>query len=586
MENTKKYKLYKDGKKWVVGAIAVAGFSFATTNLQQVSADTTTNSDPQAVQKTDTAQDDKQVQLQPASSNEQQDTKAAQSEQVKSDVPTTVAPNTTPDEAKSTIDKAQDTVKGNVDTAKQSGVEVTEGATQDVTLNKDNVGSKSNEILNDLNKQDEAIKQATATQQENDKAYQDATQNRNDVIKQGQADIDKANASQDKAIDEAKQSGVKVTQDTTALSPEYKPTQGLTGQDLLAVQKYNADLAKKTYEQAVASTNASTAEIEKTRLEDIRRQGIWQATSDRIKKANADRKAIFDKLTQEYMTGTNLEKNLVAKTQTDQDTGTLQTFMNADVNQETGEFTLSHDMNNNGTIIGRGYLKGKILYEVKSNGDGSETVKVTGIELYSYTYNKITDNTNPNKNINFHVYDFNGNEIYAKYHDGGGSFDDAINKTFALDKTFILLPNQSSDLFEFLKIDDNWDVNTHGQVSVQFKNTNKQPTPPDYEVVPSQPDMLSVLAHKYTVVEMPAPETPEQQKVSVHFYNVSVEPEPAQPKEETPVQPTPTKVVAQASVLPETGSEANNGSIILGITSTLASLSLLGAMRNKFKKQK
>lgn len=585
MENTKKYKLYKDGKKWVVGAIAVAGFVFATTNMQQVSADTTTSSDPQAVQKTDTTQDDKQVQLQPASSNEQSE-KTVQSEQVTSDVPTTVSQNATPDEAKSTIDKAQDTVKGNVDTAKGAGVEVTEGATQDVTLNKDNASSKSNEILTDLNKQDEAVKQATVTQKANDKAYQDATQNRNDVIKQGQADIDKANASQDKAIDEAKQSGVKVTEDTTALSPEYKSTQGLTGQDLLAVQAYNADLAKKAYEQAVASTNASTDEIEKTNQENIRRQGVWKATKERIEKANADKKAIADKLMQEFMTGTNLEKSLVAKTQTDQDNGTLQTFMYADVNQETGEFTLSHDMNNNGTIIGRGYLKGKILYDVKSNGNGSETVKGNGIELYSYTYNKITDNTNPNKNINFHVYDFNGNEIYAKYHDGSASFEDIINKTFALDKTFILLPNQSSDLFVLLKVDDNWDVNTHGQVFILFKNTNKQPTPPDYEVVPSQPDMLSVVAHKYTVVEMPAPETPEQQKVSVHFYNVSVEPEPAQPKEETPVQPTPTKVVAQASVLPETGSEANNGSILLGITSTLASLSLLGAMRNKFKKQK
>lgn len=39
MQNSKKYKLYKSGKLWVVGAVAVAGVAVSA-NTTQVSADT------------------------------------------------------------------------------------------------------------------------------------------------------------------------------------------------------------------------------------------------------------------------------------------------------------------------------------------------------------------------------------------------------------------------------------------------------------------------------------------------------------------------------------------------------------------
>ncbi|WP_273724834.1 adhesin [Leuconostoc mesenteroides] len=279
------------------------------------------------------------------------------------------------------------------------------------------------------------------------------------------------------------------------------------------------------------------------------------------------------------MNGTNVEKTLVAKTQTDQDDGTLKTFMTATVNQSTGEFTLSHDMNNNGTIIGRGYLKGKILFEVKSNVDGSETIRITGIELYNYSYTKITDNTNPNKNINFHVYDFNGNQLYVKVHDGGSSFNDAINKTFALDKTFVLLPNQSSEMFNFLKIDDNWDVNTHGQVYVQFKNTNSQPTPPDYEIVPDAPVAPKTTVRHITVEDMPTADKPQVQKVDVHYYNITKTPKVK--KTSTPETP---KAVETASILPTTHASENQGGVLLSAMAGLASLGLAFGISKKGKK--
>ncbi|KAI3473542.1 hypothetical protein Pfo_031650 [Paulownia fortunei] len=67
----------------------------------------------------------------------------------KSTVPTTVGSSVTQDQAKDAVDKAQDT-------------------TTDVTINDDNASSKTDEVLSDLNKQDQAVKDATAKQQAND----------------------------------------------------------------------------------------------------------------------------------------------------------------------------------------------------------------------------------------------------------------------------------------------------------------------------------------------------------------------------------------------------------------------------------
>lgn len=62
MQNSKKYKLYKSGKLWVVGAVAVAGVAVST-NTTQVSADTVSNVAAQAVKTSDATQNDKQAQL-------------------------------------------------------------------------------------------------------------------------------------------------------------------------------------------------------------------------------------------------------------------------------------------------------------------------------------------------------------------------------------------------------------------------------------------------------------------------------------------------------------------------------------------
>lgn len=93
MENSKTYKLYKSGKLWVIGAVAVAGVAVSA-NTKQVNADTVSNTDAQAVKTTDTVQDDKQAQLTASSTDQTKTDDTAKADNVsltaeKSTVPTT-----------------------------------------------------------------------------------------------------------------------------------------------------------------------------------------------------------------------------------------------------------------------------------------------------------------------------------------------------------------------------------------------------------------------------------------------------------------------------------------------------------------
>lgn len=103
MENSKTYKLYKSGKLWVVGTVAVAGVAVSA-NTTQVSANTVSNTDAQAVKTADTAQNDKQVQL-TASSTDTATDKATTDDDTKSaTVSITAGSNVIPDQAKDSVD--------------------------------------------------------------------------------------------------------------------------------------------------------------------------------------------------------------------------------------------------------------------------------------------------------------------------------------------------------------------------------------------------------------------------------------------------------------------------------------------------
>lgn len=591
MENSKTYKLYKSGKLWIISAVAVAGV-VVSANTTQVSADTVSNADAQAVKTTDATQNDKQVQLTASSTGKATDkattddaTKSAtvSSTAEKSTVPTTAGTSVTQDQAKDAVDKAQDTVKDDAKTASDAGVDVITGKTTDVTINDDNASSKTNEVLSDLNKQDQAVKDATAKQQANDQAYDKATSDQKDVTTKGQADIDKSTADLDKEVDNAKQAGIDVSVEVSKTAPEYKSLKGLEGQDLLDAMAYNIDLYNKAIADGVATQNQDAQTLAKLTVEYQKQVADYQAKKAAVDKANADKKAAYDKAVAEFEKAVNTEISMSAKTQTDADSGQYKTFMTSTVNQKTGEFTLEHDMNDGVHIIGHGVLKGKVNWKVVANGDGSETITVSSIELYSYTYTNYYQNSAVNQNINFHVYDLNGKELFSVYHDGNTTFTKNINSTTAINKTFTLAPNATSSAIQFLTVDDNWIWNTHGQVDWQIKNTNVAPKSPDYEQEPTAPVAPKASVHKITVADMPTADKPQVQKVDVHYYNIKKTPKVE--KTVTPATPATPKAVETASILPTTHANENQGGARLSALAGLASLGLAFGISKKGKKQ-
>ncbi|WP_273710655.1 aggregation substance precursor [Leuconostoc mesenteroides] len=712
MQNSKTYKLDKSSKLWVVGAVAVAGVAVSAYTTQ-VSADTVSNADAQAVKTTDTTQNDKQVQLTASSIDTSTDetttddaTKSAtvSSTAEKSTVPTTAGSSVTQDQAKDTVDKAQDTVKSDADTASKAGVDITTGETTDVTINDDNASSKTNEVLSDLNKQDQAVKDATAKQQANDQAYQTATTEKTDATKQGQADLDNATSDLDKQVDTSEKAGIKVNVEVAQSSNEYKDLSGLEGQDLLDAMAYNINLYKQAVADGVASEKADTETLAKLTAEYRQKQADYSkanadrdeavekgqsdlnnATSDldkqvetsknagldvsvevskvspkykdltglegqdlldamaynldlynkavvtgvstekadtetlakltaeyqkqvadyeaqkaAVDKANADKKAAYEKALEDYMNGTNHTTSMTAQTQTDASSGQYQTFMNATVDQTKGEFTLEHDMNDGVHIIGHGVLKGKVNWKIVSNGDGTETMTISSIELYSYTYTNAYQNQAVNQNINFHVYDNDGNELFSVYHDGNTTFSKTINKTAQINKTFKISPNETSPLTQVVVVDDNWIWNTHGQVSTQIKNTNVAPKAPTYEQDPVKPMAPKATVHhvqvvapakgqepavpvasvkKVTVADMPNADKPQPQKAEVHYYNIK-----KAPKVEKTATPETPKAVETASILPTTHASENQGGVFLSAMAGLASLGLAFGISKKGKK--
>lgn len=709
MENSKTYKLYKSGKLWLIGAVAVAGVAVSA-NTTQVSADTVSNTDAQAVKTADTAKDDKQVQLTASSTDQTKTDDTAKAGTVsstaeKSTVPTTAGSNVTQDQAKDSVDKAQDTVKNDADTASKAGVDVTTSKTIDVTINDDNASSKTDEVLSDLNKQDQAVKDATAKQQANDQAYDKAKTDQKDATTQGQADLDQATSDLDSQVDTSEKAGIKVNvevaqsspeckdlsglegqdlldamayninlykqaiadgvasekSDTETLakltaeyqqkqadyakanadhdeavkqgetdlnnatsdldnqveasknagldvsvevskvSPKYKDLTGLEGQDLLDAMAYNLDLYKQAVASGVASEKADQATLVKLTAEYRKQVADYEAQKAAVDKANADKKAAYEKALEDYTNGTNHTTSMTAQTQTDASSGQYQTFMNATVDQKTGEFTLEHDMNDGVHIIGHGVLKGKINWKIVSNGDGTETVTISSIELYSYTYTNAYQNQAVNQNINFHVYDNDDNELFSIYHDGNTTFSKTINKTAEINKTFKISPNETSPLTQVLVVDDNWIWNTHGQVATQIKNTNVAPKAPTYEQDPVKPTAPKATVHhvqvvapekgkepavpvasvkKVTVADMPNADKPQPQKAEVHYYNIK-----KTPKVEKTATPETPKAVETASILPHTNANEQGSGAVLGFMATIASLGLLGAISKKFKKQ-
>lgn len=203
--------------------------------------------------------------------------------EVKSDIPTAVPANATQNQAVKAVDGAQATLKDSVSSAKEAGVAVKEGDTKEVVINDGNASEKTSEVLTDLNKQDQAVKEAQAKQEANQKAYEETSANREKAVKDGQSSLSASTKEVDQLMEQAKKAGLLVTESTTDKTPGYKDTKGLTGDALRKVMAENVALYKEAIEAGIALQNKS--------VEDLKRDlALYQANQKAYTQANTAHK--------------------------------------------------------------------------------------------------------------------------------------------------------------------------------------------------------------------------------------------------------------------------------------------------------
>ena len=127
-------------------------------------------------------------------------------------------------------------------------------------------------------------------------------------------------------------------------------------------------------------------------------------------------------------------------------------------------------------FLGTGTLNGKVNFTSAANGDGSTTVTLNSLDLWNYAYTEVTVQILVLTKILTTTFTLTGEEIYSVNHDGNSSFAEDINRSIALNKSYVLKPGETTGIIPILNIDDNWIINTHGQLSLDFTNPNTVPS--------------------------------------------------------------------------------------------------------------
>lgn len=638
-EVKKRFKMYKAGKHWVVAPIVFLGlFSTAMLGSNESFAAETENpkTAESSVAQTDTpTSPTKETVAVPAGVNLEQ---TAPNTEMATEPQTVATDNTTPEKAgeqapskeeitpvqeQPGIEETDKSETGKADTPKAdekapevapTGNESLDNAVKDAQNNGVDVKEEPEKTVpskeqadKDFKEQENKVKDTTNAQKEIDKTIKDAV----DKAKENGVDVKETEKQtykdKQKAQEDAKKQAAALEEATKVMNEANKLIE-----DAIAKAKQNGtpikdggiinatvkdamEKAQKLIDsiQAVDSENAeikkrnadALAKYQKAKAELDAKNAKIKAENEAIAKRNKQRQDLYDKLMNEFKNGTKLETKVIARTQSYNDQDKYKTFMKAVVDQATGKFTLTHDMNDGVTIIGNGVLTGKINWKITSNGDGSETIIIESIDLYDYVYKNLNPNTGANKNINFHVYDLNGQELFAVYHDGESTFTKKINKNVKYNNVkFILKAGQESALKQLLNVDDNWIYNTHGQIMVQFKNLNEKPKTPDLEqekpldptqLTPPTPEELKEAVAKKIVVTAEA--HPVQLQTAVHPVKVAEKPV-TPPKTPMNTPSTPAKLtVEKASVVPElpqTGEKENGLYALIG-AGILASFGML-----------
>ena len=352
--------------------------------------------------------------------------------------------NTSTEAEKVTIDNTA--VTDAVATAKDSGVKVTQDATQDkgTPTTTEDLATKQAEIKADQNEQVATIKQATQDASGRQSAY-DAADKAHDTL---ETQVDKA----------------------------VKDSNGLI--------------------------KAETTEISSG---DGKNVGDYNTYTDQVNKQIASNKETIDKFNKDYAAMKDNANVNVDGRVTTQNVDQLtygNSVQNGSVNPD-GTFSFTHDMNDSANdslgVLGTGTLNGKVNFTSAANGDGSTTVTLNSLDLWNYAYTSNRPNTGVNQNLNYHVYT-DGEEIYSVNHDGNSSFAEDINRSIALNKSYVLKPGETTGIIPILNIDDNWIINTHGQLSLDFTNPNTVPSATVKKVnEPVKPEIPSASYHDYSM---------------------------------------------------------------------------------------
>lgn len=534
------------------------------------------------------------------------------------EIPTSVPAGTTQDQAKTTIDGAQDTLKDNVASAEKSGVEVTTGETTDVTLNDGNVVDKSNEVLTDLSNQGKAVADAKAKQEANQKAYTEAKTDRDTAVSEGQSDLSHAEQGVDDQVAVAKKNGIEVTTDTKDLTPKYVDTKGLTGSDLTTAMAKNIALYNQAVKDGVGIMDASTAQMKKQIADYLLalsnyQKGVssntglqWQngvvleTGSGATKQKGNENVVDFGdgtiKTAGMYATqGNNLDQNtdanfdnifkidgtgsILVKNTTNGDVKLTFSEINSPYNTGTyvaiwgddkggiawSVFALYNGSGQGGAGEGAGgnaSTSGRILNYVKSYKATAETTKGVSVVTFNDIDNQQTVKMSgldgakitTGKNISQTENDFEA-----------GSGDVSQGSAGELGSNGIKWNFSSADTREFTFTHSTAGKNTSIVGGIFGSASN----------VPQKPVAPKLTAHKATVTAPIAPTAPANEKVSVHYYKVVTTPTPEKPVTPTgykPSTPTPQTPVAQASIgLPHTGDKQEGSAIVtaLGLLSVV-----------------
>ncbi|HEN7668432.1 TPA: LPXTG cell wall anchor domain-containing protein [Streptococcus agalactiae] len=537
---------------------------------------------------------------------------------VTSDIPTSVPANTTQEQAVTAVDDAQVTLKDNVATATDAGVVVKEGDTQEVVINDSNAAEKTSEVLTDLNKQDQAVKEATALQEANQKAYNEANTAYKDAKSEGVADLELADGRQNQVVDLAKKNDVPINVKSETVSPVYTEVAGLEGDALLKAIESNIAIYKQAVADSVSKQDASTKEA--------------QAKLDAYLKALADYNAGIgtqsgikwaDNTTVEAGTAQRMTGDEPAVSWGNLKTAAADAIQSLDRNQNTdAKFDNIFKINGTGTVI------------IKNTTNGDVTLKISNIQAWTAENTYLAVWGSKDGGIAWGVFATTHGTVTGGAGEGatGGNIG-ASGAILASVKSYDYEVSTSNPVstVTFNDVDNNQTVAINGldganlvkgrnisqsgnsysagagdvsQASggvidsngvqfnfdeakrVIFSGTHFLPGYINTSIVagifgvasevPKEPKKPTLEVTNYDVELPDAPEAPTPVEVEVHYYKLTTTPAPEVPTPEVPAPKTP---VTPASVLPSTGEEGSMLAVLGG--ALFAGLSLVGLRKRK-----